>query len=224
VGALDECPVWISVNGVRTVLLSCSPHDAVALAQGYLLGEGWTNVQVVGTVTGPGGSTGVLVETDAECAAACAQLRRHQTEHGCGSRHFLDCDPSALARVEPMTQSVDAVLLLRQLFAWEERETEGGVHAAALSDGVSLRQPAYDVARHCAVDRVVGAAFRDGADLSALGLVCTARVSGAMALKAVRSRLRFVASRSVATALAHEIAAHHGLTLIERAGRAPRGR
>jgi FdhD protein len=221
-----ERPLWITLNGVRRVVLSCSPHDIGDLALGYLLSEGWIDagdgVRELRIVEGPGGCMGVAVEAGAERAAACEVERQHQTAHGCGIRHFIDCEPHALGHVGATTNVIDAVPLLRELFAWEDRETRGGVHAAALSDGISLLEPAYDVARHCAVDRVLGSALRQRHDLAQLGMVCTARISGAMALKAVRSGLRFVASRSVATALAHEIAAHHGLTLSERAGRAPR--
>jgi formate dehydrogenase assembly factor FdhD len=38
----------------------------------------------------------------------------------------------------------------------------------------------------------------------------------------VRARLGWIASRSIATSLAHEIAAAHGMLLMERAGRAAR--
>ena len=37
--AHDEQPVWIALNGVRRIVLSCSPHEPAALALGHLLAE-----------------------------------------------------------------------------------------------------------------------------------------------------------------------------------------
>ena len=96
------------------------------------------------------------------------------------------------------------------------------MHAAALSDGVALLHTAYDVARHSAVDRAIGLGVKADAGLHELGLVLTARVSGAIALKCGRAGIGWVASRSVATTLAHEIADAYGITVIERAPREAR--
>ncbi|MGH7466198.1 MAG: formate dehydrogenase accessory sulfurtransferase FdhD, partial [Longimicrobiales bacterium] len=113
--------------------------------------------------------------------------------------------------------------LLRILFtAAEELAPGGGMHAAGLSDGTTLFATSTDVARHCAMDRAIGLGLHEHDDLAGAGIVCTARISGAMALKAVRARLGWIASRSIATSLAREIAGAYGVLLLERAGRPPR--
>ena len=112
----------------------------------------------------------------------------------------------------------DAATLLKSLFAaCDEVSPEGGVHGAALSDGRTLHTPAVDVARHSAVHRAIGAVFLSGADLSQLGLLLTARISGPIALTAARAGLAWVASRSVPTSLAAAIALRAGLPLLARA-------
>jgi FdhD protein len=223
----EEQPVWIALNGVRRIVLSCSPHDLAELALGNLVADGWVRrpAEVLALVMADGdeGRHGVSVQIEPEQLDAAELVRRHQTLHGCGVRHVLDCDPFAVTPVEPPSLPIDPGPLLRSLFATAaERAPDGGMHAAALSDGGALLATSVDVARHSALDRVIGVALRDIGDLSGLGLVCTARISGAMALKAVRARLGWVASRSIATSLAHEIAAAHGMLLIERAGKAAR--
>jgi formate dehydrogenase accessory protein FdhD len=141
-------------------------------------------------------------------------LHAHQTSHGCGLRHFIDCDPAALPRISMDAAPRDVPSLLRALL---QLTSDGGVHAAAWSDNVSLVHTTIDVARHCAVDRVIGLAALAGA--AGGGLVVSARVSGAMAVKVARARIGWIASRSVATSLAQEICALTGITLYERAGR-----
>lgn len=219
-----ERPVWIALNGVRCAALSCSPHEPESLALGHLVSEGWigtaADVSNMRTAEGPGGSTGVLADVDPSRVETMQLLQRHQTLHGCGVRHFLDCERGLLTPVAPAAGPVDAAALLRVLFADAEHAVpDGGLHAVAVSDGVTLTNVAYDVARHCAVDRAIGAAARERQDLTGLGLVSTARISGAMALKAVRSGASWIVGRSIATSLAREIAAHYELTLLERAGK-----
>lgn len=221
-----EQPVWIALNGVRRIVLSCSPHETAALALGHLLAEGWirgtADVEslTVSAEDDDGGSPGASAEIDPAQLDAAELVRRHQTLHGCGVRHYLDCDPYAVPPVDSPALPIDAVPLLRSLFAAaDERAPEGGVHAAGLSDGSGLLAVSTDVARHSAMDRAIGLGLRTHDDLSTFGVVCTARISGAMALKAVRARLGWIASRSIATSLAHEIAEAHGLLLMERAGK-----
>ncbi|HEX6306950.1 MAG TPA: formate dehydrogenase accessory sulfurtransferase FdhD [Longimicrobiales bacterium] len=223
----DEQPVSIAVNGVRRVVLSCSPHDADALALGHLVSEGWArsaaDVRALALPEPGDGTRTVLAEVDPAQVELAEMVRRHQTLHGCGLRHVLDCDPAAITRTASASAPPDAVPLLRSLFAAvDDAAPDGGVHGVALSDGGVLFAIAIDVARHCAVDRAIGLGLRERGDIAGCGLVATARISGAMALKAARVRLDWIASRSIATSLAHEIAAAFGLSLLERAGRAPR--
>jgi FdhD protein len=224
-GRQDEQPLWIALNGVRRIVLSCSPGDAAALALGHLLAEGWIGsgaevheltVSESDDQSGPG----VSAQIDPAQLENVELVRRHQTLHGCGLRHVLDCDPYGIPPVKAPTLPIDTVPLLRSLFAAaDEHAPEGGVHAAALSDGTTLFATSIDIARHCAMDRAIGLGLRERDDLSAFGMVCTARISGAMSLKAVRARLGWIASRSIATSLAHELADAFGLLLIERAGK-----
>lgn len=215
-----ETPVWFAVNGERRVVLSCSPGALDELALGYLLTESWID-DVAHVRRSEIHACGVSLDIDVERAAAAEALRMHQRTEGCGLRHFLDCvgpEPSRSAGPAP-----DAAPLLRELFGHTDGAArEGGVHGAAISDGSTLLHVRSDVARHCAVDRVIGAALSGGSDPSGCGLVLTARVSGAIAWKAVRARLGWIASRSIGTSLAHEICDRYGVTLVERAARRER--
>lgn len=221
---MDEAPVRIVINDTHRVMLSCSPHARDALAVGHLLGEGWIDgpddVFAVTLTDGPGGAYGVEVRIDADRVDAALAVRRHCTGHGCGLRHVLDCqEPVLLPAGEPTTPA-DLPLLFRALFAAaDDASPEGGVHAAAVSNGRDLLHIAVDVARHCAVDRALGLALLNGNALDSSGIVMTSRVSGAIAQKCANAGIGWIASRSVATPLAHEIAAATGVQLHERAAR-----
>jgi FdhD protein len=91
------------------------------------------------------------------------------------------------------------------------------MHAAALSDGRELLFAIEEVGRHNAVDKVIGQAILAGMPTAGLGLILTARISGEIALKAARAGLGWVASRSVPTTLALELASRAGLPLLARA-------
>lgn len=215
-----EQTVSITLNGVRRIVLSCSPGDLAALTVGHLLTEGWIRdvADVHSLIVEDTGAhtSNAVVEVPPEQVEMLESMRRHQTEHGCGLRHVLDCEPRGIAPVRGPDAPIDAPVLLRALFAAADQAApDGGVHAAALSDGFRLDVISVDVARHCAVDRAVGTGAREHGLLDAYGVVCSARISGGMALKAVHARLGWIASRSVATSLAHEIAEAHGLLLLE---------
>jgi FdhD protein len=228
---VDEAPVWISVNGVRSIVLMCTPSETDALAVGHLIGAGWidaaSDILSLRTASGPGGACGVEVELDDDLADAGRARQRHARVHGCGPRHILDCADgrhtiprhSQVLAEPPPGGLADA---FRALFAAADAASpEGGVHAAALFDGSALHHAAVDVARHCAVDRTIGIAALAGDDPAAFGLVATSRISGVIALKAVHARVSWAASRSIATSLAREIAAAAGMPLLERAAARP---
>lgn len=221
---MRETTVWIAINGVRRVMLSCSPHQRDALALGHLLADAWIDqaddVLALTLADGPGGACGVEAQIDAARVDVAVAERRHQLQHGCGLRHVLDCDPPpAPPEVRPAPPP-DVSHLFRPLFAASAGVArEGGIHAAALSDGTTLVHVATDVARHSAVDRAIGLALTGSAPLAEFGIVLTARISGAIALKCVHAGVGWVASRSLATTLAREIADAHGITLLERAAR-----
>jgi FdhD protein len=93
----------------------------------------------------------------------------------------------------------------------------GGIHAAALTDGTSLLHHAEDIGRHNAVDKVIGAAVVAERRLDELLLLVTGRISGELAFKAARAQLAIVATPSVPSTLAVEIARAAGVQLIGRA-------
>lgn len=227
VEAVPETVIRLSVNAVPVATWTCSPGGLESLAVGRLLALGFLDsVAELGgvRVTDAGDIARVDAEIDPERAAAGFDERTHRLERGCGLRHLLDCAPGGVGRADPPAPPPSAGScgeLLRELFARSpSRASAGGHHSAALSDGLALMYTHEEVGRHNAVDRAIGQALLDGADrarLGALGLVTTARISGEIAEHAARARVGWIASRSVPTTLALEIASTGGLAIVARA-------
>jgi FdhD protein len=228
-GAVPETPMWVEVNGNRIAVWSCSPEHILALVLGWLVAEGalapgedLPGIELVDDA----GIRGARIRIAPDIAARMLAERDHRREHGCGLAYFVRCAPETIAR-DPVAgappQDADFPALFRELYASGEQYREtGGVHAAALSDGRSLLHRVEEVGRHNAVDKVIGLSLLEGRDPTGLGLVTTARISGDIALKAARARLGWIASRSVPTTLALEIANVAGITIVGRAaGREP---
>jgi FdhD protein len=108
--------------------------------------------------------------------------------------------------------------LFKELFGRGARYKEtGGVHAAALTDGQTLLFHAEDIGRHNAVDKVMGAALQAEYEPHDLILLVTGRISGELAYKAARARIAVVATPSVPSTIAVDIARAAQMLLIGRA-------
>lgn len=220
---VEETPWWLDVNGVRTAVGTTTPERIEALVAGRLLVDGYiarpTDLLSLSVVYEPPGCVGVRVQVPVDRANAARAEREHRTAHGCGVRHLIDCGASVITRARTtLPTTIDFPNLFRDLFSAAERyQHTGGIHIAALSDGEELFEAVEDVGRHNAVDKVIGGAFLEHAELGNVGLLLSARVSAEIAWKAARAGVGWVASRSIATDLAVEIAGVAGLPIVARA-------
>lgn len=119
---------------------------------------------------------------------------------------------------DPVTVSADVIAALPDLLRERQRafDRTGGLHAAGLftADGEAL-YVREDVGRHNAVDKVVGAALRDGA-LPATGTVLqvSGRASFELVQKAARAGIPVLSAISAPSTLAVDLADECGLTLL----------
>lgn len=209
---VEETPWWLEVNGERVARGTATPSGLERLAAGRLLVEGEImgvdDLMSLTVVDEPPGCAGLRAIVPAERAAAAQQARAHRERHGCGERYFLTCAPESLTAGRPPETRPNLDIfpdLFRTLYASAEAYGRtGGMHSASLTDGTELLYRVDDVGRHSAVDKAIGWAVLERADRSALGLLLSARVSAAIAVKAARAGLAWVASRSIPTDLAVE--------------------
>lgn len=227
---VPEVVVRLLVNDVPVGTWTASPGGLEALGTGRLMSLGYVrgpgdilDTRVVAPAD-EGGIYRIEVAIPDQRMPVGAEERDHRSWHGCGPRYLLDCRPDLL----PERDDPEGVLsvpdlgvfadLFRQVYARSSaRHTTGGHHTTALTDGSSLVHLYEVIGRHNGVDKAIGGALLAADDLRAFGLVTTARISGQIAEKAARAGIAWVASRSVPTTLAVEIAGAAGLPLVARA-------
>ena len=220
---VEEWPVWLEVNGEPAVTWMCTPDQLEELAVGWLHGEGYIGslddlVQLRPCAPDLGFWADVKPDRVAQVKG---ENRKRVLASGCGAVATMLADPNAMthtpARGEP--PAADTLrTLFKQLFASGARYNEtGGIHAAALTDGAVRLFHSQDIGRHNAVDKVIGTLVLARRPLAGLGLLVTGRISAELAAKAGRAGLAWIATPSVPSTLAVEIAERTGMTLVGRA-------
>jgi FdhD protein len=220
--AVEETAVWLEVNGRPVVTWMCTPDLLEELAVGWLHGEGY--IERVDEVTLRPCATDLGFWADvppARADAVAAERRRPVLASGCGAVATYLADPAAVEAAPlrgrpPEPEQLRA--LFKALFGRGARYKDtGGIHAAALIDGAELIAHAEDIGRHNAVDKSIGGALIAGRPVAGRGLLVTGRISAELAFKAVRAGLAWVATPSVPSTLAVEIARRSGMVLVGRA-------
>ena len=223
---VEEVPVWLEVNRRPVVTWMCTPDLLEELAIGWLHGEGYIDSIEQVHLRPCATDLGFWAEVpDERVALVQAEGRKPVLASGCGAvSTFLAAtdtlEPQPLRGTPPEPEALRA--LFKALFARGERYKDtGGIHAAALVDPEAQPSPliahAEDIGRHNAVDKVLGGALLAGRRVTGLGLLVTGRISAELAFKAARAGLAYVATPSVPSTLAVEIARRSGMILIGRA-------
>ncbi len=220
--AVEEVPVWLELNGKPVVTWMCTPDLLEELAIGWLAGEGYVESLEDVHLRPCATDLGFWAEVPKERVARVqAEGRRPVLASGCGAVSVFLAPPDssrpAPLRGTPPGSEVMRVLF-KALFGMGTRYKDtGGIHAAALTDGNQLLTSAEDIGRHNAVDKVIGAMILARRPLPGLGLLVTGRISAELAAKAGRAGLAWVATPSVPSTLAVEIARQTGMQLVGRA-------
>lgn len=185
------------VNNELAFVLTCSDDHLPELAVGHLLTEG-----VIGSFKD------VLAECyDTEALEArmaiALKSRERRSDSGAGLRSDFVWRESwiyDIAREFAKDKTAHA--------------RTRGCHSAYLMNGEHMLCMREDIGRHNAVDKVVGWAVRSGIDLSSCWMYLSGRVPADMVLKAIRAQIPLVASKSVTTDKAIEMACAAGLVLL----------
>lgn len=220
---MEEVPVWLEVNGAPAVTWMCTPDQLDELVVGWLHGEGYIETMSDLLEMRPCAKEigfWVKVPEDRYHTVENAE-RRRVLASGCGAVTTILGSMSALPRRRAAAPAIEVQqmrALFKELFARGMRYQEtGGLHAAALTDGSELLYHAEDIGRHNAVDKVIGAMILDGRNPRDSILLVTGRISGELAFKAARAQISLVATPSVPSSIAAEIASATGMTIVGRA-------
>lgn len=214
----SEVPCTIVGNAVELATLSCSPAHLRELAAGFLLSSGFIAgaEEILGLSVD---ATSWTVNCRLSRTPAVDQIERRLYAPGCGKGLVYASASEAFARGpldSPLRVTPGQVSGLAQ---WLQhcselfRET-GGVHTAAISLRGELPEAAIDdVARHCAVDKVIGRHLLARLGFGETLLASSGRISSDIVSKARRAGIPILVARGAPTHQAVLRARAWGLTL-----------
>jgi FdhD protein len=220
----EEVPVALVYEDVPHGVMLATPADLEDFGVGFTLSEGLVErpeeIRAV-AVSSAGGSIEVRLSVAWECFAALLERRRRLTGRtGCGLCG-VETAEQAVRTLAPLTggPTVSVRELHAAIVTLGQRQPlnalTGSVHAAAWvrpTEGIETVRE--DVGRHNALDKLIGAQVRAGADLAGGFVLLTSRASFEMVQKCAAVGIRFVAALSAPTALAVRVARQTGVTLV----------
>ncbi len=220
----EEIPVSLVYEDVPHGVMLATPADLEDFAVGFTLSEG--------LVERPTEIRGVEVQYGAESAEARVSVawerftallerrRRLTGRTGCGLCG-VETAEQAVRQIKPVGAGVTvrSAELHAAIAALGERQPlnalTGSVHAAAwVSPGRGIETVREDVGRHNALDKLIGARVRAGADLTNGFVLLTSRASFEMVQKSAAVGIAFIVALSAPTALAVRLAREAGVTLV----------
>ncbi|MEC7724918.1 MAG: formate dehydrogenase accessory sulfurtransferase FdhD [Planctomycetota bacterium] len=224
---IEEAPLLLDIHGHQLLTMRTPGADG-DLARGFLLGEGIASslqevvavAELPPTVRAP---ASVRVELQAAPAGlAKARLARtHEIRSSCGACGIAD--PDALLddapALLPGTPRLPAAQLATLTEALAQRQAlfaqTGGCHGAVIADADgAVVAASEDVGRHNALDKAIGAAARAGVDLAQCVAVLSGRAGFDLVVKCLRVRIPIIVSVSAPSALAFDLCAAAGATLV----------
>ncbi len=218
-GMPSERPITIYLNDIEVATVQATSDYLEDMAVGFLVSEGLLRDRDAFTGVDSDAKRGIVyVNSTEEVPDDLVHKTRYVTS-GCGKGITFSSVGHARG-LSPVTTplSIDPA----DLHGWvaemarrsDEYREKGGSHACGLVIDGELVVVREDVGRHNAADKVLGHAWRDRLSVDRAIMLSTGRVSYEMTVKAAKSRIPMVASRSAATDLSAQIADELGITLV----------
>jgi FdhD protein len=216
-----EEPLEIRVENKPVSVTLRTPGDDFDLAAGFLYTESILRARdEVASIRHWGSPNVVRVSLNDGVKVDLHRLQRHfYSTSSCGvcGKTSIDAIRAQTAPLEePLALRGDIVSALPAALRAQQKtfDSTGAIHAAGVfaPDGTLLRMR-EDVGRHNAVDKVIGAFFREGKSLAGTILCVSGRASFEIVQKAIVARIPMVVAVGAPSTLAVELARELRLTL-----------
>ncbi|MDY2734682.1 formate dehydrogenase accessory sulfurtransferase FdhD [Intestinibacter sp.] len=204
---IGEFPLALVLNGDYSNTFLCTPENLDQLVAGFLMTKGIIKCKF----------DIKSIEVDFENRVANAVVEKNKAFDR-GKRFYLnDLDYVDLKPIENTDATIkvnDIYLVMKEnLTSSELFKNTGGVHSVAIYDNQNLITIKEDVARHNAMDKAIGYCVLNNIDLKDKIIFVSGRISCEMILKAAKSGIPIVISKSAPTNLSVEIAKKLNITL-----------
>lgn len=209
----EEAPVTIAPNGAAFAAVMATPADLEDLALGFAVTERIVArpelVEEITVAAVDEGFEARIRVPEADARRLAEKRRAFAARTSCSMCGLEDLDELLATRPMPSrrgpTASPDALAAAMAALPDAQRlnSESRGVHAAGwLKPSVGLVTVREDVGRHNALDKLIGALARDGADFAEGAICLTSRCSIEMVLKATAVGVGMIAAASSPTELA----------------------
>jgi FdhD protein len=221
---VEETPVVIVYNAIPHVVMMATPTDLEDFVLGFSVTEELirapSDLHAVNVVR-YGQGIEVQATVDEACEAVVAsRARRLSGRTGCGicGSDSIDAvmkSPHSVRAGRPVRPAAIEAALQALAARQQLNALSGAVHAAAWVrvDG-TVDEVREDVGRHNALDKLIGALLRRGADPETGFVLVTSRASFEMVQKAAVFGAPLLAAISGPTGLAVRVAEQSGMTLV----------
>ncbi len=222
--APDETPIGFSYNDRAHAVLMATAQDIEDLAVGFTVTESIAELADIEDVTveerDEGVAVNIVLRPAAEQSLTLARKRSLEGRSSCGL-----CGVTKLSEaVRTLRAAADGLRVSRGAIQQALEALEGGqalgqatraMHAAAWADTSGhILLVREDVGRHCALDKLIGAALTDGLDPTQAFILVTSRCSYEMVEKTAMAGVAMLVAISAPTALAIRKAEEASLTLV----------
>ncbi|MBC2582334.1 formate dehydrogenase accessory sulfurtransferase FdhD [Clostridium sp. DJ247] len=217
-----EYPLTIYLNKKKIATLLCSPENLKELTLGFLRTERLiANVEEVIYFNLDEAKGIAEVETESKIVSAekfhskKVKLENIHGSDGSSLSNFFDsinCDSVDSNMVLPYEKAYE--FMEKNLTYSEVFRKTGGVHCVALCDTNDILVICEDVARHNALDKVIGRSLMKNIFLKDKIIILSGRVSLEMILKAAKLQIPIIISKSAPTSLSVALAKKLNITLV----------
>ncbi|MEJ8553498.1 formate dehydrogenase accessory sulfurtransferase FdhD [Tepidibacter sp. Z1-5] len=213
-----EYPLNIYVNQKKMATLLCTPDKLKELAIGFLRTEEIIykkeDIQSI-ELDELKGFIKIQLKDDITIKNFQSKKLNMQNNHNNCIDDFLDSIDCAIVTSDiKLRQDKVHEFMKKNLTYSDIFKRTGGVHSVALCDTQNIIIINEDVARHNAVDKVIGQSFLDDINLKDKIIVLSGRVSFEMILKSAKMQIPIIISKSAPTNLSVELAKKLGITLV----------
>lgn len=217
---VKEFPLTIFLNEEELVTLLCTPENMQALVLGFLHGEGIIKKKEDLISCHIDEAKGLAeVKTKEKDTLAQKLYKKRIIPTGCGKGSVfvsavdvLECKKvisSLTIKEENVYQLMKQLLHSSEIF-----QSTGAVHSVALCSTEEIIVLQEDVARHNAVDKVIGYCLLENISPKDKVIMVTGRISSEMLSKVAKLEIPILISKSAPTNLAIEMADKLGITLV----------
>lgn len=208
---IEEAPMALFVNGRHAMTAMMSPVQLEDFVTGYLFTEQIIkNINEIESIRIEKNRMSVITKNLFKVLGPKKTILS-----GCGgSVSFIDTEKLPKIHSVYSITTQDIRTAAKEVLDSELHNKTGGIHIVALLDGATVLTVSEDIGRHNALDRVIGYALRNNADLSKTWVLVSGRISSEMVRKCLIAGIPIIVSRGATTTLAVETAEKTGLTVV----------